>query len=253
MNGQTPQTIDVDLLDGTDNNIPLLMPDGNVRQMQANRRAARQAFEEVQANKKLRQAQLSRTRARNQYSTGDLVWYWRRPKGSKKVGAAQGQWLGPALVMSHQPRRDHITVIPSGIVWIVSNGYILRVAPEHVKLCSESDREIDSMVHGPSGSLQEIIHRVAQPEQVEDLTTQLGPDVSEEDKVPEISPASGIERPLRRDGDSPVTPVTTPRNSGETGVMSAPKIIPNIDKKKRDEKPVQSGPVPPVSIRVPPA
>ena len=65
--------------------------------------------------------------------------------------------LEPAFVIFHQPRRDHEKVIPTGRVWVVSNGYLLRVAPGHLKVCSEAAREIVIVAHGPAESLQDVV------------------------------------------------------------------------------------------------
>ena len=125
--GKTPLTIDVGLL-GNLNNLPLLLSSyQHHRLRQGSRRAAGQAYEEVQANRKLRQAQVSIARARAQYKSGDLVWHFRRPNGSKKVGASTGQWFGPALVLLHKVRRDGDLTIPGGLVWIVANDSLLNI------------------------------------------------------------------------------------------------------------------------------
>ena len=69
------------------------------------------------------------------------MWYWRSQKGKKArsgsgTTVSSGAWRGPAVVLTHEKRS---TGELTGKVWISNCGYLLRVAPQHLRTMAVSE------------------------------------------------------------------------------------------------------------------
>ena len=64
---------------------------------------------------------------------GDLVYYWRAANG---VHQAQGQWLGPALVIG----------IEGGNVWVSHRATAFKCAKEQLRMAPPAEREMRGML-----------------------------------------------------------------------------------------------------------
>eukprot|EP00969_Alexandrium_andersonii_P257345 11377214-Alexandrium_andersonii.AAC.1 len=78
--------------------------DNTVEANQKMRLAARKAFLEADAHRKLAVQALHNERRSDHFDAGDLVFFWRRGKGRRQRPGARGSWYGPAQVISHERR-----------------------------------------------------------------------------------------------------------------------------------------------------
>ena len=119
-------------------NLPLLTAEGCAEDEFGKsaelRRMARHSFLEAEAKHQVRVSQASRNRAFKVYHTGDWLYVWRQQHKTHRP-----RWVGPCTVICHEashssPPRGFPSTPgrPGSIVWIISNGYILRACPEHL-------------------------------------------------------------------------------------------------------------------------
>ena len=118
----------------------------------------------------VRVAQASRNRAFKVYHTGDWVYVWRQQRRTHRP-----RWVGPCTTISHEashssPPRGFPNAPgrPGSIVWIISNGYILRACPEHLRPASPLE-EAEALARNPEATplktLDELLAK-ARPGQV---------------------------------------------------------------------------------------
>jgi hypothetical protein len=94
------------------------------------RLAAAKAFHEADCNQALKNALHAGPRQRIDYEVGQVVYFWRKGmEGAKKNGPEY--WRGPCRV---------ILTSPPNTVWVNYKGYIVRAAPEHLRLASEEEQ-----------------------------------------------------------------------------------------------------------------
>ena len=171
--------------------VPLLNPSERVAAHQARRRACRRAYEETQASSRIRVAVVHMARSAKEYYTAELVWYWRRSKGTSNQarGKFTGSWRGPGIVLFHQKQidRNDGSTSPTGIARVVSGGRLLRIAPQHLKIASEADRRLFALANGPVRNLTESLRHVY-PNEAEDWTKQGDPAPEQEEQRGVIDP-----------------------------------------------------------------
>ena len=109
-----------------DNSIlPLLEPEGRFRKQAQNRHTCRMAATEVEANTKIRQSLIGRSRPmRGDYVRGDPVYHWR-----------QGHWMEPERVIG----------VEGSNLW-VSHGATAISAKEQVQMASHAEKEMREMM-----------------------------------------------------------------------------------------------------------
>ena len=105
-------------------------PEGGFRKIAEMRHKCRMAAIETEANAKIRQSLIGRSRPmRGNHVLGDLVYYWRVGTG---VHQAQGHWLLPARVIG----------IEGGNVWVSHRATAIKCAKEQVRVASPAEREM---------------------------------------------------------------------------------------------------------------
>ena len=204
MLGRTPKPLDTDLL-ANEPEVPLLNPSQRIAAHQERRRACRRAYEETQASQRIRAAVLHKARSTKEYYTAELVWFWRKTKvtSNQSRGKFTGSWRGPGIVLFHQKQMDRNdgSITPTGVVWVISGGRLLRIAPQHLKIASEADRRLFEIANGPVRNLTESLSHVY-PNEAEDLTRQAGPAPEEEEQQGVIDPwHPGVQRLLELNPD----------------------------------------------------
>jgi len=126
-----------------------------VRHLQRRHQAA-SAFLEAEAKTILRLASHARSRELKTISPGDVVYYFRVGKGA---GAkAKGSYRGPARVLAVEPPEGagsrSITV-----VWLSHGAQLIRAAPEHLRMATPLEIEVDQFVTGPQADPKHPISR----------------------------------------------------------------------------------------------
>ena len=111
---------------------------------------------QTRAHQKLLVAQRAKTRAPRIFHPGERVMLWRSGKGTKTKPGWGGKWLGPAVVLLTQSTQDGT---PTKIVWISLGGKLYRVAPEHLRSCTDRESLIHEFTYpnlgpGPAEQLQ---------------------------------------------------------------------------------------------------
>ena len=104
--------------------------DVQVQKAMAMRLAAAKAFHEADCSQSLANALHGGRRPVLDYEIGQVVYFWRKGmEGAKKDSPEY--WRGPARV---------ILTSPPSTVWVNFNGYVVKAAPEHLRLASEEER-----------------------------------------------------------------------------------------------------------------
>eukprot|EP00435_Cladocopium_sp_Y103_P049590 s3051_g15.t1 len=94
------------------------------------RLAAAKAFHEADCSQALKNALHAGPRQRTEYEVGQVVYFcWKGMEGAKKNGPEY--WRGPCRV---------ILTPPPSTIWVNYKGYIVRAAPEHLRLASEEEQ-----------------------------------------------------------------------------------------------------------------
>ena len=111
---------------------------------------------------KIRKSLIGRSRpVRGNYVLGDLVYCWRAATG---VRPAQGQWLGPVLVIG----------IEAGNVWVSQWATAIKCAKEQLRVASPAEREMREMLMRKGGDDPDERSKHGVPRQ-QDLTQQQPP------------------------------------------------------------------------------
>jgi hypothetical protein len=93
------------------------------------RLAAARAFHEADCSQALKNALHAGPRQRIDYEVGQTVYFWRKGMEGAKKNAPE-YWRGPCRVI--------LTSLPNTI-WVNYRGYIVKAAPEHLRLASEEE------------------------------------------------------------------------------------------------------------------
>ena len=93
------------------------------------RLAAARAFHEADCSQALKNALHAGPRQRIDYEVGQTVYFWRKGMEGAKKNAPE-YWRGPCRV---------ILTSPPNTIWVNYRGYIVKAAPEHLRLASEEE------------------------------------------------------------------------------------------------------------------
>ena len=106
------------------------MGDAAVQNSMRIRQAAAQAFHKSDCQQSLRNALQHGPRRRIDYEVGQIVYFWR--KGMQRALKDNSSfWRGPAKV---------ILTSPPNSVWLAFQGYVVKAAPEHLRVASMEER-----------------------------------------------------------------------------------------------------------------
>ena len=94
------------------------------------RLAAARAFHEADCSQALKNALHAGPRQRIDYEVGQTVYFWRKGMEGAKKNAPE-YWRGPCRV---------ILTSPPNTIWVNYRGYIVKAAPEHLRLASEEEQ-----------------------------------------------------------------------------------------------------------------
>ena len=102
-----------------------------LRSMQV-RKEARDAFHYVDASSRVRRAILSGPRPLKNFSSGEVVYFWRREGDAQafRHERAHSHWHGPAVVVAHMRSK----------IWISFRGHLWLCSPEQVRQASEEEK-----------------------------------------------------------------------------------------------------------------
>ena len=90
----------------------------------------------------LRLALHARTRTIRNPQVGQMVYYFRRGRGTKKAG-----YLGPARVIAIEP--PHGETLGSSVIWLSHAATLIRAAPEHLRAATPLETQLyDVLIHG---------------------------------------------------------------------------------------------------------
>ena len=146
---------------------------------------AQKLFLEADARRRLSRALRFRCRPLKEFSTGQLVYYFR--KGRKEGSRYGGKWHGPARVLCHEStsvdeNREHT----GSIVWISHAGTLIRCSPEQLRCVTRDLSSVDREINGPR-NFHSLMSQVSQQQKFLDLIEHVPPEVSrtldEEDTV----------------------------------------------------------------------
>ena len=105
------------------------------------RAAAFAAQERLDANEKWRQALLHQRPIPRNWFPGECVFYWRMETSKNKIKGRYARridrWNGPAVVLARE-RNDRDE--ENEAYWIVHNGNLLLVAPQHLRSATPEER-----------------------------------------------------------------------------------------------------------------
>ena len=107
----------------------------------ARKEAAREEWFKVISSQQLARAAKARVSKMSEWLPGTRVWYWRSHKGRKarsgsSTMVSSGTWRGPAVVLTHEKRASGEL---TGKVWVANCGYLIRVAPQHLRTMAVSE------------------------------------------------------------------------------------------------------------------
>ena len=109
--------------------------DDGVARAMAMRKAASQAFFEVDCNRcnqDLKNVTQGGPRPLQDYAVGQMVYFYRLGAGGNKTGQSEAhRWHGPARVIM----TDY-----AGAIWLSFQGGLIKASPERIRPASEEDR-----------------------------------------------------------------------------------------------------------------
>ena len=130
--GYTPR-IPGGLMTGGGNDLATMSRVGGDLQVQRAaeiRLAASKAFHEADAEQALKNALHAGHRTSRDFEVGQLVYFWRKGTDGPKKNRP-GFWRGPCRV---------VLTSPPSVVWINFKGFVVKAAPEQLRLASEEER-----------------------------------------------------------------------------------------------------------------
>lgn len=122
------------------------------------RMKAEEEYRRQMAQEAINRAWNSKAQPREVWTPGTLVYYnsYKPPSTSlashKDVDVTRRQiarWYGPARIVATETSLDGTTARPGHIIWISAAGRLKRIAPEQVRIASETER-ILAEAGGPS-------------------------------------------------------------------------------------------------------
>eukprot|EP00435_Cladocopium_sp_Y103_P033679 s671_g8.t1 len=138
------------LLTGGANDLATMSRCGGDLQMQRAqeiRLAAAKAFHEADSEQALKNALHGGHRQRRDFEVGQLVYFWRKGTDGPKKNRP-GFWRGPCRV---------ILTSPPNVVWVNFRGFIVKAAPEHLRLASEEERfTLTDWINDIAGTREEL-------------------------------------------------------------------------------------------------
>ena len=241
--------------DGTSLHTAQKVSEEQVHQTMEMRLKAEAEYRKNMAQEAINRAWNSKAQKREVWTPGTLVYYkrYKAPATSqashKDVDVTRRQiarWYGPARILATETLLDGDTARPGHIIWITAAGRLKRVAPEQVRLASETEKILSEADKPPphfdwtiQGMLQEVdrgqydtyddLVRADAPLSVVQRARSAGPAVSRRTarsrtpapKKTESRPQEDPTRSRKRPQSSDVRPVgDSKRLSGQTSVPS---------------------------------
>ena len=183
------------------------------------RSAAMKALEEVDASDRIRRALLSDGRPTpGPFLPGATVFFWRtsRTRTNLKGRASRlpERWIGPAVVIGQEMNERGEG---SEGYWLVHNGNLLLVAPQHLRNATAEERLTDEVVQHMMNEYGNVLDATGEQRHYEDLR---GPsvEISPPRVPPEESPAAPQTPRLR-----PVTATWSVTGSPEPECQPSPE------------------------------
>eukprot|EP00435_Cladocopium_sp_Y103_P073784 s36_g45.t1 len=147
--GYTPK-VPGGLMTGGSNDLATISLRGGDLQVQRAeeiRLAAAKAFHEADANQSLKNALHAGHRPVRDFEVGQLVYFWRKGTDGPKKNRPSF-WRGPGRV---------VLTSPPSTIWISYRGFIVKAAPEQLRLASEEERfTLTGWINDLSGTREEL-------------------------------------------------------------------------------------------------
>ena len=115
---------------------------------------ARETFLQADSRRRLSRAGMRNTRRTEVYEIGNLVYYWRKGRGT-----TEGTWFGPGRVVCVEKTSSDDTGSPGSVIWVVHGIVMYRCSPEQLRHVTQQVEEIDEFLSenlGPSELLSEM-------------------------------------------------------------------------------------------------
>ena len=184
--------------------------------------SARKHFLEIDARRRVQRALRAQGRPLREFSSGDLVYYYRR--GRKEGSRYGGHWYGPARVLCHEKTGDGEVNGGPG-----STGKMLRCSPEQLRAVTEDLRRLDADLNGPR-SFHDMLAQVANQQRYLDITLQHEPSEDDMQPLEEVLPPLKRMRGKQRD----------PNEQPVLGRDDIPSLLLPPDGESQPEGPLQS-------------
>ena len=199
---------------------------------------AQKAFLKHQSQEIMSRAYNSKTRTKQNFLPGDLVYFKRikppaQTAASVRLAHKLWRWYGPGRVLASETRTDArgLERRPSNVIWIVVQGRLKRCSPEQLRHASAREQAIAEGMNAPTAAW--TFHNLTQ-------TLYTGEyEILDDYILPEDEVARGPPRMKRAQSvgrsslEAPATPRTTRRSSSLPRVgseMRAPEDAPKANK-----------------------
>ena len=121
--------------------------DLQVQRAEELRLAASKAFHEADASQALKNALHGGPRPIRDFEVGQMVYFWRKGTDGPKKNQP-GFWRGPGRV---------VLTSPPSTIWVNYRGFIVKAAPEQIRLASEEERfTLTGWINDLTGTREEI-------------------------------------------------------------------------------------------------
>ena len=208
--------------------------------------SAQQAFLKHQAHEIMTRAANAKTRKKEVFLPGDLVYFKRvkppaQPQAHVRLPHRLWRWYGPARVLASETRNDGqgMERHPTHIIWIVSHGRLKRCSPDQLRHASERERVIAEGMDSPvtSWTFHSLIQTLYKGEY----------EILDQNLFPEDVVAQGAPKTPRRSHSvgrqarekSPARPA--PSTPGQRSVKTQIETTTSKEMKKTPQKQVEKG------------
>lgn len=205
--------------------------------------SAQQAFLKHQSHEIITRAANAKTRRKEVFIPGDLVYFKRikppsQPQAQVRLPHRLWRWYGPARVLASETRNDGhgMERQPSHIIWLVSHGRLKRCSPDQLRHASERERIIAEGMDAPvtSWTFHSLIQTLYKGEY----------EILDQNVFPEDVVAQGAPRTPRRSQSvgraardvSPARSRSVPPSRGQRPEKALPVASPKEDGDKTPQK-----------------
>ena len=163
------------------------MHDLEFEELLQRRNKARMIFMERDARRRVQRASLYRSRRDQEFSIGQLVYFFRRGRGHGK--RYESRWFGPGKVVCVEKQgisSEDGGLTDGSIIWIAHGTTLYRCAPEQLRLVTHDVHRLHDLF-GRSRNPSEILQEARNSQRYHDISNEVR-DMSPEDDIHEEDP-----------------------------------------------------------------